>query len=92
LPEQWNTGRFNGLCVRGGAEVDLDWKNGKPEKARIKATADNTFKVKVPTGVSAPRCEKNGQSVDIVSTNGLMEFTLKKGDIVSLKYNDSVKN
>ncbi|MFV0468845.1 MAG: glycosyl hydrolase family 95 catalytic domain-containing protein, partial [Dysgonomonas sp.] len=48
LPKQWNTGYFKGLCVPGGAEVDLSWKNGAVQQAKLKATTNNTFKIKVP--------------------------------------------
>ncbi len=50
LPRQWETGYFKGLCVRGGAEVNLEWENGMVKEAEIIATADNTFAVKMPAG------------------------------------------
>jgi alpha-L-fucosidase 2 len=50
LPEQWKTGSFKGLCVQGGAEVDLAWENGKVKSAKVTATAANTFSIKHPTG------------------------------------------
>ena len=88
LPKEWNTGHFSGLCVRGGAEVDLNWKNGNPEKARIKATADNTFRIKLPVGAIAPRCEHNGRTIDRAQIkNGMIELNLKKGDIANIKFN-----
>ncbi|GHT62174.1 hypothetical protein AGMMS50239_14760 [Bacteroidia bacterium] len=48
LPKEWSDGYFKGLCVRGGAEMDLTWKNSRVKSARITATADNTFSIKRP--------------------------------------------
>lgn len=49
LPEQWQTGKFKGLCVEGGGVVDLEWKDGKVKSAKVTATVANTFKIKHPT-------------------------------------------
>ncbi|MDR3058674.1 MAG: glycoside hydrolase family 95 protein [Prevotella sp.] len=86
LPQQWNTGYFKGLCVRGGAEIDLSWKEGKVEKAVIKASVDNSFAIKLPEG-STPRFSKNGKVVTLQQNGGQVHFDLKKGEIIELRYN-----
>ena len=48
LPKAWEKGDFKGLCIRGGAEVDARWDNSVLEYASLKATADNTFSIKLP--------------------------------------------
>jgi alpha-L-fucosidase 2 len=48
LPKAWSDGYFKGLCVRGGAEMDLTWENSRVKSARITATADNIFSIKRP--------------------------------------------
>ena len=40
LPKAWNTGSIKGLCVRGGAEIDLSWQDGKLASCIIKARSD----------------------------------------------------
>lgn len=40
LPEEFVQGSVRGLCVRGGAEVDLSWKEGKLLCCIIRARAD----------------------------------------------------
>ena len=27
LPDEWSSGEFNGVCVRGGFELDIKWKD-----------------------------------------------------------------
>ena len=40
LPEEWSEGSVKGLCVRGGAEIDLAWRNGRLVLCRLRAKAD----------------------------------------------------
>jgi alpha-L-fucosidase 2 len=75
LPEQWPSGYFKGLCVQGGAEVDLTWKNSRVESARVTATADNTFSLKLPEDKTVL---KNGQTLH--AENNIVSVELKKGE------------
>ena len=85
LPKEWNTGSFNGLCVRGGAEVDLKWSNGLVQQAKITATIDNTFSVKIPANMSSLKITKNGKPLDVNVENERIAFNLNKGEYVELK-------
>jgi alpha-L-fucosidase 2 len=40
LPKAWKDGSIKGLCVRGGAEIDLEWRDGQLTKCMIKAKHD----------------------------------------------------
>jgi alpha-L-fucosidase 2 len=37
LPKAWADGSIRGLCVRGGAEIDLEWRSGQLTKCSIRA-------------------------------------------------------
>ncbi len=45
LPAEWKDGNVSGLCVRGGAEIDLAWSNGKLTKCIINAKKDLNTKL-----------------------------------------------
>ncbi len=40
LPGAWKAGSIKGLCVRGGAEIDLEWKEGYLTNCSLKAKQD----------------------------------------------------
>ena len=40
LPHAWSNGHIKGLCVKGGAEVDVYWQDGEMTKAVIRAKKD----------------------------------------------------
>lgn len=66
LPDSWHTGSFRGFRAVGGAEVDLEWKNGKPVAAIIRASFDGPLVVRYPDGVKASgrcRTSQDGRSI-----------------------------
>jgi len=86
LPQAWNTGYFKGLCIKGGAEVDLYWKNGLVQDAQIRATADNTFSLKIPDNTNSLKISKNGDTINPENSNGIITFEMKKGDKLAITY------
>ena len=50
LPDEWSEGSFRGLKVRGGASVDLNWKDGRPTEMTITCGWADTLKIKTPDG------------------------------------------
>lgn len=86
LPDQWRTGYFKGLCVRGGGVVDLEWKDKKITIATIKATADHNFKMQLNDDIFQPKFTKNGKSVSL-ETNGdnLIAVDLKAGEVLEIR-------
>ena len=55
LPDSWTAGNFRGMRVRGGASIDLDWKDGRATRAVVTALVPGKFTVKMP--ISAVRAE-----------------------------------
>ena len=84
LPEEWNTGYYKGLCVRGGGETEVTWDNGIIKMAILKATTNNVFNIKVP-GTGKVKFLKNGKSYNVDSIErGILSIKLNKNDILQM--------
>ena len=46
LPDAWKSGSVKGLCVKGGAEVDIYWQGGVLSHAIVRAKCDIRTKVR----------------------------------------------
>ncbi|HOM60658.1 MAG TPA: glycoside hydrolase family 95 protein [Anaerohalosphaeraceae bacterium] len=59
LPAAWAEGSIRGLRARGGFEVDLDWKDGRLEKAAIRSDTANRCQIRY-NGKSIERTFQSG--------------------------------
>jgi alpha-L-fucosidase 2 len=50
LPEQWSEGSIQGVHVRGGAILDLQWKAGKIVSMKLHAKSDGAIRLIPPHG------------------------------------------
>ncbi len=81
LPSTWRDGSFKGLCVRGGAEVDATWKDGKVTRITLKARTGNTFQLKVPDQAMA--IKKNGKELPV--EKGFVSIGMTTGEELELE-------
>lgn len=83
LPEEWKDGSFEGLCVKGGAEISAEWKDSQIKKASLKATADGLFRMQIPEGLTSTKI--NGKKVQLnLDEKHCVCVYLKKGDILEI--------
>jgi len=50
LPKAWSTGSVRGMRVRGGYELDMEWKAGKLVKAELRGVSNDAEEVVVQYG------------------------------------------
>lgn len=81
LPDAWKSGHFKGLRVRGGAEVDVSWSNKQIASVTLRATTDNSFKLKVPDGVTSIQHNEREMQIE----NGFISISLMSGNSAKLK-------
>ncbi len=78
LPDSWQTGNFRGMCVRGGATVDLDWKEGKALRAVITARNSGSFCLQMPKGIAIAEIRSPYEHRE--TDDNIMEIRLKCGE------------
>ncbi|MCX8037579.1 MAG: glycoside hydrolase family 95 protein [Candidatus Sumerlaeia bacterium] len=69
LPKAWPNGSVKGLCARGGFEVDLDWRDGKLQRATLRSNLGNPCKVRY----ADQSRELQTQKGDVIRLNGRLE-------------------
>lgn len=50
LPDEWQSGSIDGFKVRGGAEVDMTWHDGKVKSMSVTGGFAPEIRIKVPAG------------------------------------------
>lgn len=62
LPKAWPDGSFRGLRARGGLEVDLAWRAGKPTEATLRSANGGTYKLRTPSAEPRAIALKPGET------------------------------
>ena len=84
MPDAFAKGTFDRFCVRGGAEISAAWKDHQLTAVLLKATADNTFVLKIPDYAKNITFEKNKVPAEIGIIDGMVELTLKRDETVQM--------
>ena len=79
-------GSFDGLCVRGGGEISAAWSDRQLNFARLKASVDNTFRMKIPSYAGEVRFEKDKKTINVNVSAGVAEITLQKGETLHMTF------
>jgi alpha-L-fucosidase 2 len=77
LPDEWVDGRFNGVCARGGFELDYKWQNKTITEMEILSKAGEICRINNARNF---KVTSNGKKADSKMNNdGSIEFKTKKG-------------
>ncbi len=87
LPRAWPDGSFTGLRARGGLQVDLSWRGGKPVSGTLLATLDGAHKIRPPRGSRITEVRLGSRQVPMTpSTDGVLNLTVKTGQRYRLTF------
>lgn len=86
IPGCWEKGSFEGLRVRGGATVSLEWENGKATTGSIKAGFANNFRIKMPKRTNSVKVVRNGNS-KLYKEEKFIDIELEENEKVDLVFN-----
>jgi len=77
LPEEWQTGEFHGVCVRGGFELGFRWSGGRVTEVDVLSKAGEACRIKFGRPVAVM---SQGRSVEVQDLpGGVIEFATEKG-------------
>ena len=77
LPSEWAEGHFDGVCARGGFELDFSWKNKALTSLEILSKAGLPCNLKTDKKI---KVFSDGQQIQVKKLkNGIVEFKTTKG-------------
>ncbi|HSH19893.1 MAG TPA: glycoside hydrolase family 95 protein [Draconibacterium sp.] len=82
LPDEWSEGRFDGVCARGGFELDMTWENKAITEVEILSKAGEICRIDDGSNF---KVTKEGKKVAVKTNNdGSIEFNTIKGGVYKL--------
>src|SRR5690606_17783242 len=83
LPSEWADGQFNGVCARGGFELDFSWKDKAITSLEILSKAGMPCSIK--TGKKL-KVFSNGKQINVKKLpNQIVEFNTEKGKTYTIQ-------
>jgi alpha-L-fucosidase 2 len=82
LPAAWRTGSVSGLRLRGGFEIDIDWRDGVLERSELRSRAGGRCSVRAPAPLAA---SKDGADAATESSDDGIILDTEPGDVYVLR-------
>ncbi len=83
LPDEWQNGRFSGVCARGGFQLDMKWQNQAITEVEILSKAGKSCRI---DDGSQYQVTKDGKRIATkTNIDGSIEFETIKGGFYKLR-------
>jgi len=87
LPSVWKRGAATGIRVRGGSEIDVKWENGKVSSSHWRASQDEPFDIRLPSGQHLRRWTANGKNQPVpAERDGAVRVSVRRGGVYDLTF------
>lgn len=83
LPAEWSEGAMNGVCARGGFELNFSWKNNELTEIEVLSKSGKPCRIKVGKEARVFLNEKEVNSTP--NSDGSIEFSTLKGSRYSIE-------
>jgi len=87
LPQQWNEGSVDGLHIRGGAVVDMQWKAERIVSMKLHANTDGAIRLIPPQGQRLAEV-RDSRGGEIVVKDGLLR--VKSGSTYVVRFSEGL--
>ena len=87
LPSVWKRGAATGIRVRGGSEIDVKWENGRVSSSHWRASQDEAFDIRLPSGQHLRRWTANGKTQPVpAERDGAVRVSVRRGGVYDLTF------
>jgi alpha-L-fucosidase 2 len=86
LPLKWPNGKVQGLCIRGGAEIDIEWKDGKAVESIIRPRQSFEITLRPPAKQRLASVTTPGETISASEGRGTFLFPAKAGKTYHLSF------
>ncbi len=80
IPSDWRSGKFEGLCARGGFVVSAEWKDGRLKSASVYSACGGKCRIYIDGKVAIVE-DENKSEIETSFENGVTEFITEKGKV-----------
>jgi alpha-L-fucosidase 2 len=87
LPKAWAEGSVTGLKARGGIEVDIAWRGGKPASATLKTALAGEHRIRAPRGTRIAEVRLGGKKVALAPpVDETVKLAVKPGQVYRIAF------
>jgi alpha-L-fucosidase 2 len=87
LPRAWPAGKVRGLRARGGLEVDLDWSNGRADRARLRSRVGWDHRLRPPSAQEIKAVDLRNDSLPLRRyAGGVVGFRVAAGESYEVRF------